>query len=151
MSIRDESTLVLCRRQNLPEVIGAELAVELEAELREFHRDLAGQASRTNLADDGQVVTCRGLSDRRGCDVFSQMVQRVCESALSKVLSHPDRVVEGLSTDEASREATRPSHAVSGDRRVDCRAVGEGEKKRSRNSIQHQSHISASDRIAHEP
>ena len=125
------------RGQNPAQVVRAQRAVELQADLRELHRDLAGQAGGAHPLDDLQVVPRRTVRHLRRGHVLAQVVQRMGEPPAVEILDDAHGLVEGLAADEAPGEAAPAPHAVARGAGLEQGAAGECQEEGPRQRVPH--------------
>ena len=126
------------RRQNLPQVVDADRAVDVEAKLRQLERQVALGASAIDGVDELQILARGGVGRRERRDAFAKIVERAEEPLRLYVANRRDRIVDGFAGDEAPGERAGSRHPVSGRERLQCSAVGERLEEGFGRNIQHQ-------------
>ena len=136
--MRTKNPHALGRRQNLPQVVDADRAIDVEAKLRQLERQVALDASPIDGVDQLQVFARGGFGRRQRRDALAKIVERAQQSLRLYVPNRRDRVVDGFAGDEAPGERVGSRHAVSGRERLQNAAVGERLEEGFGRNIQHQ-------------
>jgi hypothetical protein len=108
----DEEPVLTGWNQNAPEIINAGRAIDVDAKLRQFQRNVALDARRHDHVDEPDVfLCCRGGFVNRP-DALAQVVEREQHPAFLQQAGVADGFFDRLAGDEPPGEAVRGCHAV---------------------------------------
>ena len=132
----DEATPGVAVDQDALEVVAAQTGVELEAELRQLDRQVAGHAGQADGFDHPQIGDRGRLGGLAAADVLAQVVERVEQTAPFQAAGRVDGLVDVPAADEPARDAAGAAHAVPGGRLLDGAASGQREEQPPRGGVQ---------------
>ena len=133
-----EETCRLGALENLPEIVDGDRLVDVEAQLREFERDVAPDPGRDHRVDHREVVARRGVGLVEAGDALAEQVECRGHAARFDGSCRLDRFGDGLAGDEPPRETRRLAHPVARGECLEGLALSDEVKKYLRGAIEHQ-------------
>ena len=133
----DEAAAGVGVGQDALQIVAAQSGVELEPELRQLHRQVAGHAGEADRLDHPQVGDRGRLGRFRAADVLAQVVERVEQTAPFQPAGRVDGFVDVPAADEAARDAVGTAHAVPRGGVLERTTSRQREEQPAREDIQH--------------